>query len=377
MGLGQSIHLDSGEKLATEEVGARDPAGTTVAAGAAAAASRRPTYRDIAALAGISPATVSLVLNRRPSPVHISETTRDAVMAAARQVGYTFDLGARNLRNPQARAAAPQITVAILRPVGMPIGLSGRLMGSATAALAEHAPSSQLVVEEYFPGRLGEHPGLTVASRFHGAILTGLVPDDENFLEATDLPVPVVAFQRRTQRHAWVNVNSALAGYSVTRHLLDRGRRRIAAIGWSSIASRAVDGRLEGYCRALAEMGLESTAHLTKAAELSEAAGALAATRLLAERRPDAILALSDVIAVGVLHAVRRAGLRVPDDVAVAGFDDLSFSPFLAPPLTTVRLPFDAMGRAAVAWLVAAARGQTTGPLHELYDPVLIVREST
>jgi LacI family transcriptional regulator len=77
-----------------------------------------------------------------------------------------------------------------------------------------------------------------------------------------------------------------------------------------------------------------------------------------------------------VLHAVRCAGLRVPADVAVVGFDDLSFSPFLAPPLTTVRLPFDDMGRAAVAWLVKAVRGQTTEPLCELHQPELIVRES-
>ena len=306
----------------------------------------------------------------------ISAATRADVIAAARRLGYTQDLGARNLRNPDARAAAPPITLAILRPVGVPLGLSGRLIGSATAALTELVPASQLVIEEYQPGHLRAHPGLTVVSRFHGAILTGVTPEDQDDLDGADLPLPIVAFQRRMVRQAWVDVDNVLAGQLVTRQLLRHGRRDVVAVGWSSIASRAVESRLQGYGRALAEAGLAPEGRVVWGAELSEAAGAAAAAGLLAERRPDGILALSDVVAAGVLHAVRRAGLRVPADVAVAGFDDLSFSPFLAPPLTTVRLPFDAMARAAVAWLVDAARGQSGEPLGRLYQPALIVRES-
>ncbi|MBI3973396.1 MAG: LacI family DNA-binding transcriptional regulator, partial [Chloroflexi bacterium] len=136
----------------------------------------RPTYRDIARLAGTSQATVSLVLNNRDTKVGISAATRQAVLAAARQLGYTLDLGARRLRHRESGAAAPEITLAILRPAGTPVGLTARLIEAATAALAQHAPSAQLVIEEYQPDRLREHPGLSVASRFHGAILTSLTP---------------------------------------------------------------------------------------------------------------------------------------------------------------------------------------------------------
>ncbi len=341
-------------------------------------ANGRPTYRDIARLAGTSQATVSLVLNNRDTKVGISAATRQAVLAAARQLGYTPDLGARRLRHRQSGAAAPDITLAILRPTGTPIGLSARLIEAATTALAARAPSAQLVVEEYQPGRISEHPGLCVASRFHGAILTSLTPDDEAFLESATLPVPVVAFQRRLERHPWVDVDNVVGGAAATRHLLERGRRRIAAVGWSSVPSRAVERRLEGYRRALREAGLGEMERVVWAPELSEAGGAAAGAELLATRgqRPDAILALSDVLALGVLHAVRRAVLRVPEDVAVVGYDDLAFAPFLAPPLTTIRLPYDAMGRQAIDWLVAAVRGQADAPLRGLYRPELVVRES-
>ncbi len=346
----------------------------------------RPTYRDIARLAGTSQATVSLVLNNRDTKLGISLATRQAVLAAARQLGYTPDLSARRLRHRESGAAAPEITIAILRPAGTPLGLTAHLIEAATASLATHAPSSQLVIEEYQPGRLAGHSGLRVASRFHGAILTSLTPEDEAFLETAELPVPVVAFQRQLNRPAWVDVDNSMGGAAATRHLIERGRRRIAAVGWASIPSRAVQNRLAGYRRALEEAGLGATGTAGKAAdrgcvwwapELSEAGGAAAGAALLAEWRPDAIFALSDVIAVGVLHAVRRAGLRVPEDVAVVGYDDLSFAPFLAPPLTTIRLPYEAMGRAAIAWLVAAVRGQAETPLRALYHPELVIRESS
>jgi DNA-binding LacI/PurR family transcriptional regulator len=309
--------------------------------------------------------------------MRVSAATRDAVLGAARRLGYTHDLNARRLRSAGARAAAPEITLAILRIRGTPIGMSARLLGAATAALETRVPSAQLAIEAFLPGRLREHPGLTVASRFHAAIVVGPTPEDEAFLDDTDLPVPVVVFQRQMRRQAWVDTDGELAGWLATRHFLEQGRRRIAVAGWASVASAAVERRLRGYRRALAAAGLAETARVERGPELSEAAGAAVTARLLAGARPDAILAMSDVLAVGALHAVRAAGLRVPADVAVAGFDDLSFAPYLSPPLTSVRLPFEAMGAAAVAWLAAAVRGQASEPLRRRFPPELIVREST
>jgi len=346
---------------------------------------RRPTHRDVARLAGTSQATVSLVLSNRDAKVGISATTRQAVLAAARRVGYVADLGARRLRDARAVAAAPELTLAILRPKGTPIGLTARLIEAVSAGLAALAPSAQVVVEEFIPGRLAEHSGLTVASRFHGALLTSPTPEDEAFLEAPEgagPAVPVVAFQRRPGQQAWVDVDNVAGAGEATRHLLARGRQRIAVIGWESIRSAAVEARLEGYREALRAAGTRDDGDelVVWAPQLSEQGGAMAGTALLersGKQGVDGIVVLSDVLAVGVLHALRCAGRRTPQDVAVVGYDDLSFAPYLAPPLTSVRLPYDAMGREAAAWLVSAARGQAEVPLRRVFQPELVVRESS
>ncbi len=334
-----------------------------------------PTHQDIARLAGTSQATVSLVLNHRRGAIRISEKTRLAVLAAARQLGYTPNLGARRLRQG-AQAARPELILALLRPAGSPLGLVVRVLEAATTALAEMPLASQLVIEDYPAGRLAQQPGLLEASRYHGAIITSPTPEDEAFLETTELLVPVVAFQRQLAHHASVDVDNVRGGLAATRHLLASGRRCVAAVGWSSLPSRAVQRRLDGYRQALVEAGLGGQEQVVWAPTLSEAGGATATARLLATAHPDAIFALSDVLALGVLHAVHRAGLRVPKDIAVIGYDDLPFAPFLDPPLTTIRLPYEAMGRDAVRWLADAVRGRADALLHHVYEPELIVRDS-
>ena len=351
----------------------------------ASQAPRRPTHRDIARLAATSQATVSLVLGNRDTKVGISAATRQAVLDAARQVGYVADLGARRLRDARAVAAAPELTLAILKPKRSPIGLTARLIEAVSAGLAEHAPTAQVVVEEFEPGRLAHHPGLAVASRFHGALLTSPTPEDVAFLESPDaalpgsagLSVPIVAFQRRPSHHSWVDVDNVAGAAAATRHLLDRGRTCIAAVAWASIRSAAVEARLDGYRQTLRAAGRDPGPILW-VPDLSEHGGARAGTALLAcPAGIDGVVVLSDVLAVGLLHTLWRAGRRVPEDVAVVGYDDLSFAPYLTPPLTSVRLPYDAMGRAAAAWLVSAARGRAESPLRRVFQPELVVRESS
>jgi LacI family transcriptional regulator len=346
----------------------------------------RPTHRDIARLARTSQATVSLVLNNRASALRISEKTRDAVLAAARDLGYVPDLGARRLRHHLGTSTAPDLILAVLRPASTRLGNATFVVEAAQAALAAlpGGPTrSQLVLEEFLPGRLAEHPGIVGGARFHGAIVTGMTPEDERAFAAGVPSVPLVAFQRRAPGRAYVDVDNVRGGALVTRHLLASGRRRIAALGYAFPPSRAQDERLEGARQALtaARMGGEggerAEARVERAATADPAPAAETAARLLRDWRPDAVFALSDVLAVGVLHALRAAAMRVPEDVAVVGYDDFPYAPFLDPPLTSVRLPYEAMGRAAVGWLTAAAHAQAPGLLQQVYAPELIVRRSS
>ena len=338
---------------------------------------KRPTHRDIARLAGTSQATVSLVLNNRAALGRISSSTRDNVLDAARKLGYTVDLGARRLGHRNGAVTMPEITLAILRPVGTPLGWLARLLDVTSESLALLTRSSQLVLEDYHPGRLEEFPGLLVASRFHGAIITSPTPEDEAFLESRELPVPLVVFQRRLSLQSCVALDNVAGGKAATEYLIRRGRRAITAMAGASVPSSAAGHRLEGYRSAMAAASLGHEEHVAWAPSLDESGGYEAARALLLERRPDAIFAANDGLAMGAMSAVLGAGLRVPEDVAIVGYDDLPFARFLHPPLTTVRQPYDAMGHAAVAWLVDAIRNRADRLLQRVYQPELIVRSST
>lgn len=213
------------------------------------------THRDIARLAGISQATVSLVLNNRDAQARISPATREAVLRAARELGYVPDLSARRLRHKLGASTAPPLVLAVLRPVGTPLGVAVHVIEAAQESLAAVAEGAQLVLEEYQPGRLAAQPGLLAGARFHGGIVTGLTPADERFMEETDLLVPMVAFQRRLERHPYVDVDNVAGGAGATRHLLERGRGRVAALSYAFPPSRAQQSRIEGYRAALGAAG--------------------------------------------------------------------------------------------------------------------------
>jgi beta-glucosidase len=342
---------------------------------------KRPTHRDIARLARTSQATVSLVLNNRDAELRISEKTRAAVLAAARDLGYVPDLGARRLRHRLGTSTAPDLVLAVLRPAGTRLGNATYVIEAAQAGLAAlpgGPTASQLVIEEFVPGRLAEHPGIVGGARFHGAIVTGMTPEDEAFFASeAGGAVPLVAFQRRVAGRAYVDVDNVLGGALAVRHLLERGRRRIAALSYAFPPSRAQADRLEGYRRALAEAPHAGDARVELAATPEPAAAVEAARRLLESWQPDAVFALTDALAVGAMHAARAAGLRVPDDVAVVGYDDFPYAPYLDPPLTSVRLPYAEMGRTAVAWLTRAVTAREARLLQETYAPELVPRASS
>ncbi len=347
-------------------------------------ATRRPTHKDIARLAGTSTATVSHVLNNRGAEQRISEKTRHAVLLAARRLGYIPDLNARRLRHKLGASASPDLVLAVLRPAGSTLGMAAAIVDAASASLRTLAGTPQLVLEEYEPGYLAEHPGLLAGSRFHGAIVSGLTPADETFLEESTLLVPLVAFQRRLSGRSYVDVDNVAGGAAATQHLLDTGRRRIAALTYGEPRSRAQQNRLQGYQQAIARSaeggtrgGTGPEGRCAFAASPDPQHGAEATARLLAEWRPDAIFALIDSLALGALHALDRAGVRVPDDVAVVGYDDTPYAPVAHPPLSSVRKPDAEMVAAAVEWLAAAARGGADAPLQRVYQPHLIVRQSS
>jgi LacI family transcriptional regulator len=330
---------------------------------------QRATIRDVAADAGVSIATVSRVLNDSAS---VAPETRAAVLRAIEQRSFTA-------RKRRSRAPSLQNVVAVRCPYVL-TDYFGLVLSAVARSLRQHGKRLVLSVE----AEEGDEPNISellLPETTEGAILI-LPPEPREQLTALrEQGYPFVVLDPRTPLPADVAAVSAahLTGSrAATEHLLRLGHRRIAAIAGPDnwLAS---DGRLVGYRAALAAAGRLAPDEVVRVGgEPTIENGFLAAQALLAlPERPTAIVAFNDKMAVGALQAAEAAGLEVPRDVSVVGFDDLDLSRVVVPQLTTVRQPLDEMARIAVALLMRLVDGQEIDALHVELATELVVRQST
>ncbi|MGC9358318.1 MAG: LacI family DNA-binding transcriptional regulator, partial [Anaerolineae bacterium] len=290
------------------------------------------TIKDVAREAGVSIATVSYVFNDRDS---VGEETKARVLEAAERLGYRPSVLARNLRAQRSHI----IGYGWYRQQGdrwHPI-LDRFLYSMAEAA---EAKDYHILTFTTPPGRnrLTIYDDLLGTGRVDGFILSETGTEDARIHYLMEQEFPFVAFGRASE--AWdfpyVDVDGEEGIYQATRHLMSLGHQRIGFIAWPQ-GSLTGHYRSLGYQRAYEEMGLSPDPAWTVRSENEEAAGQRAARLLLAQpakRRPTAIIAISDLIALGAMNALRAAGLRPGRDVAVVGFDDIPTAQYIHPPLT-------------------------------------------
>jgi DNA-binding LacI/PurR family transcriptional regulator len=334
----------------------------------------RTRLKDVAARAGVSVKTVSNVVNGYE---HVTAETRSRVEAALADLGYVPNLAARGLRNGRSGVIA----------LALP-----ELHAPYFAEIAHHvvraaADRGWTVLVDETEGRLDRERQVAAGIRAHlidGLILSPLA------LTAADLDgradgVPLVLLGERVRHDVAdrVAVDNVRAARDATAHLLERGRRRIAAVGVQRSASGvSARLRLQGYRRALRQAGLEADPALAvPAAAWHRADGAAAVRALLAAADPpDALFCFNDLLALGALRALHEAGLRVPEDVAVVGFDDIEEARYSTPALTTVSPAKDRIAGTAVELLVArlaAPVGAPPPPRRVVAPHVLTIRESS
>ncbi|MBA8952051.1 LacI family DNA-binding transcriptional regulator [Actinomadura namibiensis] len=313
---------------------------------------RAPTLSHVAALAGVSPATASRVLS---GSARVSRAARDQVEAAVRQLGYVP-------RRSALRAAPPGTAVAVVlcedseRVFADPF--FARLLHGVERELDGRAPLAVLMA-----GRDARALGDGCAAQYlrgghaAGALVVGARRDHPTVLARTGPPVVLAGRPLCGPPLPFVDADNLGGARLAVRHLLASGRTAVATIAGPPDMSAGAD-RLAGYRSALAEAGLSADG-LVARGDFGRLSGEHAMNRLLA-RRPglDAVLAASDAMAVGALGALRRAGRRVPDDVAVVGFDDGPFAQRAVPRLTTVRQPVEEMGARLVRELLDRLGGR-------------------
>ncbi|MFJ9690637.1 LacI family DNA-binding transcriptional regulator [Kitasatospora sp. NPDC101183] len=310
-------------------------------AGPSTRPSARPTVEDVAARAGVSRGTVSRVVNGSPK---VSAKAREAVESAVADLGYTPNQAARSLVTSRSDV------IALVVPEGFERLRSEPYFADVIAGISDELASTDLqllltlVRTERERERLARY---LTARRVDGLILASVRQGDPLPDQLERLGLPTVLGGRRSEREtlSYVHGDNAGGARSAARHLAARGRTAVATIT-GPLDMEAAVARLAGYREALAEAGLTPEEALVAHGDFTEAGGYAAMRRLLAETPAlDAVFCASDLTAVGALLALREAGRRVPEDVAVVGFDDSVIARSTEPPLTSVRQPTQSMGR--------------------------------
>ncbi|MGW9114676.1 LacI family DNA-binding transcriptional regulator [Microbacterium sp. NPDC055683] len=331
-------------------------------------AARKPTIRDVAAAAGVSRGTVSRVIN---GGHWVSPDARAAVEDAIRRTGYTANHHARSLATGRSGSLAFLLTEEHHLLFEDPT--FGLLLRGAAEALSQRSMTLVLLVA----GTEAEKENVLAyvrAGHVDGVLLISSHASDPFLGRMHEAGIPIVASGLPLALEGLVPsvaIDEAAAARTMTRHLLDRGHRRIAHIAGPDDTPGG-RFRREGF---RAEMGGLLDEALVESGDYSRESGAAAMSRLLSRSRDiDAVFAASDRMAAGAVSVLRREGLRVPDDVAVAGFDDSGLAETHDPPLTTMRQPWGRISEAMVAMLLDVVGG---GGGRELtLDAELVVRAS-
>jgi LacI family transcriptional regulator len=289
------------------------------------------TIRDVAAKAGVSVATVSRVFNRKGP---IREDTARRVMDVAGELQYVPHAGARSLSTRSTRTIGvvlPDLHGEFFSEVIRGIDLAARQCGYHLLLSGSHADRDEM--RAVLSAVRGLVDGLIVMS-----------PDLEPSALVADLPpgLPVVMLNARVGGHPSVTIDNSGGARDVVRHLHRLGHRRIAFISGPTQNADA-EQRRRGYRSAMKELRLEAIEY---AGIFTEESG-FDAGRMIANlrSRPTAVFAANDAMAIGALSAFREAGMAIPEDIALVGFDDIPIARFLTPPLTTVKVPIAELGR--------------------------------
>ncbi|MEU5725508.1 MULTISPECIES: LacI family DNA-binding transcriptional regulator [unclassified Micromonospora] len=327
---------------------------------------RLPVMGDVARLAGVSHMTVSRVLNE---PESVRPKTRERVLLAIEQLGYRRNSAARSLVTRRSQTLGVVcFDTTLYGPASMLNGIehAAEDAGYAVSVASLRRPTAEAATQ--------------AVQRLVGQSVDGLVliapqaAEAMAFVRALPTDVPVVAVENALPNVTSVSVDQVLGARMLTEHLLSLGHETVHHVRGPSDWSEA-NGRVDGWLAALEENGRTVPRELV--GDWSAKSGYVAGQKLARDRRATAVFAANDSMALGVLRGLHEAGVRVPEDVSVVGFDDIPEAAFMTPPLTTVSQPFRDVGRRSIEILLSEIEGGEEPGASSLIPPELVVRNST
>jgi LacI family transcriptional regulator len=328
------------------------------------------TLDDLAELSGVSRATVSRVINGGS----VAPATRQKVLDVLETANYRPNLAARNL------ASGRSGVVGVVMHVAAPLTFADAYFAQLLTGICDSLTSQAAGMMLWLGNRTKEETldNIRALGMLDGVIVTADTIDDPlvDGLRASELPVVLVGHRRADRDASYVDIDHEAASESMTHHLIQSGRKRIFHITGrqNSVSGR---DRALGFQRAMRKAGLATEGRVIPG-DYTDESGYEAAKELIDDGHEfDAVFCGNDNTARGVYRALAESGLKVPDDVAVAGFDDLKFAAELDPPLTTVRQGVGEIGHEAARTLLSLLENPDSGPRRVLLPTELVVRRST
>lgn len=327
-----------------------------------------PTLRSVAERAGVTASTVSAVLNNSVASRSVPEHTQKKILAAARALNYRPNFFARSLRVKRTYTIG-----VILEEIGDPYG---SMIISGVERYLRKKNFFFLTVAH----RHDKHLLSTYSTMLEDRRVEGLITVDTFLADEPSLPTVAVGGHRKVRNVTNIVLDHIRGASLALQHLHDLGHERIAFMKGAAISVDSED-RWNAICQLAAELGIRMRPELNIQLEGDDPTPGLGypfARELLRRKQPfTALFAYNDISAIGSITAFQEAGLRVPEDVSVVGFDDIQSAAYINPPLTTVRQPLQEMGEIAARTLLDRIEGRLEDVAEIAVKPELVVRKST
>lgn len=330
----------------------------------------RTTLKQLATRAGVHPSTVSRVANQDPN-LRISAATRARIQALLEQTEYRPDGVARSLKLRQTHVLA-----VVIPDITNPL-FAGIYRGVEDAA-GQRGYNVILCNTDGATERERSHFHTLQARRVDGLIVASASLRDPAVRWLRRQAIPHVLVNRYSEAHdAFVGTDDFAGARLATEHLIARGHRRIAHLAGPPTVSATLD-RKRGFLAALEAAGIEADPDLIQESGLVAEGGSRATERLLAlPEPPTAIFAVNDLAAIGAFQVAQLRGLAIPGRLAVAGYNDMPMASLLTPALTTIRVPMHSLGTVSTEMLIEAVEAGTLPRRRHVFEPELVIRQST
>jgi len=307
------------------------------------------TIRDIASYCGVSICSVSTVLHNLHKERRIPMDTVNVIREAVRKLGYVPDVGARRLR--VSGGDKSPLVLALVSSYEAPLNLVNKFLYELKNIFEGDEEINaryevSIVIEMFAAGKLSEKASFVSGNGFNAAIIMNTAPADDEFLKNTFLPFPSVLIGREVEGYSSV-ISTRDTGERAAKILLEKGRKRLGVL-FGSPLTQTTKIRLEGFLKTAG-----NAVQQIKAAALSDSAGYDALREYLSGAKLDGLFCVSDSLALGAYLAIKRAGLKIPSDIAVVGIGDYEYSEYFDPPLTTVGISEGIVAREAGAMLLS------------------------